>query len=81
VGKRYSAALVKVVLARRPEPRLHVHQRAAVKVQLYGAADDRRGIGEIARAYTILGIEHILSGSITCCSWPGCCSWWALAAA
>jgi hypothetical protein len=31
-------------------------------VQLYGSADDARGSGEIARAYTILGIEHILSG-------------------
>jgi hydrogenase/urease accessory protein HupE len=31
-------------------------------VQLYGSADDRRGLGEIARAYTLLGVEHILSG-------------------
>ena len=31
-------------------------------VQLYGSADDQRGKGEIARAYTILGVEHILSG-------------------
>jgi hydrogenase/urease accessory protein HupE len=32
------------------------------KVQLYGSAEDQRGVGEIASAYTVLGIEHILSG-------------------
>jgi hypothetical protein len=31
-------------------------------VQLYGAADDPRGRGEIARAYGQLGVEHILGG-------------------
>jgi hydrogenase/urease accessory protein HupE len=31
-------------------------------VRLYGSADDRRGMGEIAQAYTLLGVEHILSG-------------------
>jgi len=31
-------------------------------VQLYGSADDKRGVGEIARAYTVLGVEHILTG-------------------
>jgi hydrogenase/urease accessory protein HupE len=30
--------------------------------QLYGSADDRRGLWEIASAYTVLGIEHILTG-------------------
>ncbi|HEY0954617.1 MAG TPA: HupE/UreJ family protein, partial [Roseateles sp.] len=28
----------------------------------YGAADDPRGMGEIASAYTLLGVEHILGG-------------------
>jgi len=32
------------------------------KVQLFGSADDRRGMGEIASAYTVLGVEHILTG-------------------
>lgn len=61
VGERYSAAMVKVfwldgqsrvftLTARQPEARL------------YGSAEDRRGMGEIASAYTVLGIEHILSG-------------------
>ncbi len=31
-------------------------------VQLYGSADDQRGWGEIAHAYTVLGVEHILAG-------------------
>ena len=31
-------------------------------VHLYGSADDKRGMGEIARAYLVLGVEHILSG-------------------
>jgi hydrogenase/urease accessory protein HupE len=31
-------------------------------VRLYGSADDKRGMGEIARAYTVLGVEHILTG-------------------
>jgi hypothetical protein len=30
--------------------------------RLHGAAGDQRGRGEIARAYTILGVEHILGG-------------------
>jgi hypothetical protein len=31
-------------------------------VQVYGGADDQRGVGEIVRAYTGLGVQHILSG-------------------
>jgi hydrogenase/urease accessory protein HupE len=31
-------------------------------VQLYGSADDRRGWAEIAWAYGVLGVEHILGG-------------------
>ncbi len=61
VGKTLFRRPGKGRLARRREPRLHLHQRAP-SVQLYGSADDRRGKGEIARAYTVLGIQHILSG-------------------
>src|SRR5262249_54924679 len=32
------------------------------EVHLYGSAEDRRGMGEIARAYVVLGVEHILAG-------------------
>jgi hydrogenase/urease accessory protein HupE len=61
VGKRYSAALVKVVWL---DGQSHVYTitSAQATVQLYGSADDRRGGREIARAYTILGVQHILSG-------------------
>src|SRR5678809_17834 len=31
-------------------------------VRLYGSADDQRRWGEIASAYTVLGVEHILTG-------------------
>lgn len=31
-------------------------------MQLHGSADDRRGWSEIASAYALLGVEHILSG-------------------
>jgi hydrogenase/urease accessory protein HupE len=61
VGKRYSAALVKISWL---DGGSHVYTitSAQPSVQLFGSADDRRGRGEIARAYTILGVEHILSG-------------------
>lgn len=61
VGKRYSAALVKIVWL---DGQSHVYTLTSAQptVQLYGSADDRRGGGEIARAYTILGVQHILSG-------------------
>jgi hydrogenase/urease accessory protein HupE len=61
VGQSYSAALVKVFWL---DGQSHVYTLtgAQPKVHLYGSADDRRGMGEIASAYTVLGIEHILSG-------------------
>ncbi len=61
VGQSYSAALVKVFWL---DGQSHVYTLtgAQPKVHLYGSADDRRGMGEIASAYTMLGIEHILTG-------------------
>jgi hypothetical protein len=61
VGKRYSAALVKVFWL---DGQSHVYTltNAQRSVQMYGSADDQRGGGEIARAYVLLGMEHILSG-------------------
>jgi hydrogenase/urease accessory protein HupE len=61
VGKRYSAALVKVVWL---DGQSYVYTLTAAhpNVQLYGSADDRRGRSEIARAYVVLGVQHILSG-------------------
>jgi hypothetical protein len=61
VGKRYSAALVKVSWLDGPEPRLHAHGGAAIGATLRLGGRSPR-CGEIARAYVILGVEHILSG-------------------
>jgi len=61
VGKRYSAAIVKVFWLDGGN-RVYTITGAQPTVQLYGSADDRRGSGEIARAYVVLGIEHILTG-------------------
>jgi hydrogenase/urease accessory protein HupE len=61
VGRRYSAAIVKVFWLD-GQNRVYTITSAQPTAQLYGSADDRRGQGEIARAYTILGIQHILSG-------------------
>jgi len=61
VGKRYSAALVKIVWL---DGQSHVYTLTGAhpSVELFGSADDRRGLGEIFRAYTVLGVQHILSG-------------------
>jgi len=61
VGKRYSAALVKIVWL---DGQSHVYTltRSQPSVQLFGSADDRRGLVEIFRTYTVLGVQHILSG-------------------
>ena len=62
VGKRYSAALVKVFWLG-GQSRVYTLTAAQASVRLYGSADDKRGIGEIASAYTVLGVEHILTGT------------------
>lgn len=61
VGRRYSAAVVRVVW-RDGQSRVYTITPAQPAVRLYGSADDPRGMGEIARAYAVLGIEHILTG-------------------
>jgi hydrogenase/urease accessory protein HupE len=61
VGKRYSAAMVKVAW-RDGQTRVYTLTGAQPTVHLYGSADDNRGRGEISRAYVVLGVEHILSG-------------------
>jgi len=61
VGKRYSAAMVKVFWLNGPS-RVYTITAGQPKVQLFGAADDPRGRGEIAWAYGVLGVEHILTG-------------------
>jgi hypothetical protein len=61
VGERYSAALVKVYWLE-GEARVYTLTAGQPTVHLYGSADDARGMAEIASAYGVLGVEHILSG-------------------
>lgn len=61
VGERYSAAVVRVFWLD-GQTRVYTLTQAQPSVHLYGAADDTRGMGEIASAYALLGVEHILGG-------------------
>ncbi|MFM9914679.1 MAG: HupE/UreJ family protein [Rhizobacter sp.] len=61
VGKRYSAAIVKIHWID-GQMRAYTLTAGQPTVHLFGTADDRRGMQEIASAYTVLGIEHIMSG-------------------
>jgi hypothetical protein len=61
VGERYSAALVKVYW-RDGQNRVYTLTKRQASAHLYGSAEDRRGMGEIASAYLLLGFEHILGG-------------------
>ena len=61
VGKGYSAAIVRVTWLD-GQLRAYTLTSAQPSVELYGSADDRRNRAEIAKAYTILGVEHILGG-------------------
>lgn len=61
IGNDFSAVLVKIYWfdGRSSVLTLTAAQPSA---RVYGGADDTRGLGEIARAYGVLGVEHILSG-------------------
>ena len=61
VGKEYSAAIVKIYWLD-GQDRVFTITTRQPEVHLYGSADDKRGMGEIAWAYVTLGVEHILSG-------------------
>ena len=61
VGQRYSAAIVHVDW-QDGQSSVYTLTASQPTVHLYGAADDRRGVGEIASAYLQLGVEHILTG-------------------
>lgn len=61
VGDRYSAVLLKLHWLD-GGLRVYTLTKAQTTVALFGSADDKRGLGEVARAYLLLGVEHILSG-------------------
>lgn len=61
VGEDYSAAIVKIYWLD-GQSRVFTLTSRQPEVHLYGSAEDRRGMGEIAWAYATLGVEHILAG-------------------
>jgi hydrogenase/urease accessory protein HupE len=61
VGDAYSAAIVKIYWLD-GQNRVFTLTTRQPEVHLYGSADDKRGMGEIAWAYVTLGVEHILGG-------------------
>lgn len=61
VGDRFSAVLIKVFWLD-GQSRVYSITAGQTSARLYGTADDGRGMGEVAAAYTVLGIEHILTG-------------------
>ncbi len=60
-GRSYSAVLVRITWLD-DQSYVYTLTSAQPHVMLYGGAQDRRGGWEIARTYTLLGIEHILTG-------------------
>ena len=61
IGEVYSAALVRIDWLRGGS-RVYTLTGGQPAVQLFGSAEDERGLPEIARAYAVLGFEHILGG-------------------
>jgi HupE / UreJ protein len=61
VGKGFSAVVVKIYWLE-GQMRVYTLTGGQPAVQLFGSADDTRGFVEIAKAYLMLGFEHILSG-------------------
>ena len=61
VGDRFSAVLLKIHWMD-GQTSVHTLTSGQPSVRLYGSAHDERGVGEVASAYLVLGVEHILSG-------------------
>ncbi len=61
LGDRFSAVLVKIHWLD-GQSTVHTLSAGQTTARLFGSAEDRRGFSEIASAYAVLGIEHILSG-------------------
>ncbi len=61
MGRNYSAVLLRITWL---DDQSHVYTLtpAQPRVNLYGSVEDKRGGLEIARTYTALGVEHILTG-------------------
>jgi hydrogenase/urease accessory protein HupE len=61
IGDGFSAVLARIHWLE-GESSVHTLTARQPRVQLFGSAQDRRSWHEIAGAYTVLGVEHILGG-------------------
>lgn len=61
LGNAYSALLLKINWLDR-QTRVYTLTSRQPAIRLYGTSEDNRGAGEIASAYSVLGVEHILGG-------------------
>ena len=61
VGDKFSAALLKIFW-QDGQSRVYTLTAGQPTVNLFGAADDKRAVGEVAVAYVALGFEHIMGG-------------------
>jgi hydrogenase/urease accessory protein HupE len=61
VGDRFSAVLVKIYWLN-GQSRVYTLTAGQPSARLFGSAEDQRSMLEVARAYLVLGVEHILSG-------------------
>jgi hydrogenase/urease accessory protein HupE len=61
VGDRFSAVVLKIHWSD-GQTRVYTLTSGQPSVRLFGSAEDQRSMAEVARAYLVLGVEHILSG-------------------
>lgn len=61
VGDKFSAAMLKVFW-QDGQSRIYTLTAGQSTVNLFGSADDKRAVGEVAMAYVALGFEHIMGG-------------------
>jgi hydrogenase/urease accessory protein HupE len=61
IGDRFSAVLLKIRWLD-GQTRTYTLTASQPSVRLFGSADDNRGLVEVASAYLVLGVQHILSG-------------------
>ena len=61
VGRRFSAVMVKVAWLD-GQSRVYTLTSTQPELRLHGGPEDRRDIAEVASAYGVLGVEHILTG-------------------
>ncbi len=61
LGKSFSSAIVRVHWLD-GQSRVYALTSVQPEVRLFGSAEDQRGMAELARAYVVLGVEHILTG-------------------